>query len=281
MTPLTKDGPEPERDELQTRAEELQEKGDWGAEALDVNRQALAVHPNDVDTRTRLARCLVAAGQPCEAVEHFSAALELDPGEPNIEQFRRDASRDCKAMIEIERLETEGGLEAVTEAADEAGDSERDLRFAVLARQFVAERDPTAASIGAWATTVGEHREFYVAESLFERSLELDPSPQTNAATIIGLAAMRRQQHREAETRELCAQILAIDPQNKGALVELAELELELAESEHSHEHLQRANEHADKAWLAGNQGEDMQRLYRRMEQVFEDLQHGKTYYRK
>lgn len=295
MSPLTADGPDPDKDrlkqasgstppeleELRGKAEELQERGEWGEESLAVNERIFELEPANVDTRTRLARCLIAAGRPCEAVDHFAAALELDPGEPNIEQFQRDASRDCKAMAEIERLDAEHGLDGVRDAADRAGDSERDLRFAVLARQFVAERDPSAASIGAWATTVGEHRELHVAEDLFKRSLELDPSPQTNAATIVGLAAMRREQHRVEETRELCEQVLAADPENAGALSQLCELECDLAEAEHSHEHLARANEYADKIWLSGKQGEATQRLYARMKRIYDEIQHGKTYYRR
>lgn len=62
----------------QNRARALAIAQDFGAEALELNRQLVAGDPADVASRTRLARCHLQAGQLDEAEAEYREVLRLD-----------------------------------------------------------------------------------------------------------------------------------------------------------------------------------------------------------
>lgn len=64
---------------LQERARALAIAQDFGAEALELNRQLVAADPADAASRTRLGRCLLQAGQLEEAEAEYREVLRLDP----------------------------------------------------------------------------------------------------------------------------------------------------------------------------------------------------------
>lgn len=83
---------------LLERARSLALAQDFGAEALDLNRRLVADNPADTGSRTRLARCYLAAGRVADAEAEYREVLGLDPknriaagGLAQIEQQRRIA----------------------------------------------------------------------------------------------------------------------------------------------------------------------------------------------
>jgi tetratricopeptide (TPR) repeat protein len=274
---LRADGPNPaepadeqsELESLREQAEDLQEHGLWGDEALRVNQAIVDLEPNDMATVTRLGRCVQTAGRPCEALALFDRVLAADPGDPVALELRGVAAADCELEREVRRLEQDGGLDAVRAAASSAAQSYRDLRFAVLARQAVVERDPSAVSLGALAAALAAKGELHTAEPLFRNSLELDPDPQANADSMLAFAAMLREQTRHEEAVAVCEQVLAGLPDDVRALTLATELLTDLAENERSHKRLVEANGHADRIWAQGFQDERVVALYDRMKRIY------------
>jgi tetratricopeptide (TPR) repeat protein len=274
---LRADGPNPaepadeksELESLREQAEDLQERGLWGEEALRVNQAIVDLDPNDFTTATRLGRCVQTAGRPCEALELFDRVLAADPGEPVALELRGVAAADCQLEREVRRLESEGGLDAVRDSASSAGQSYRDLRFAVIARQAVVERDPSAVSIGALAAALAAKGELHTAEPLFRRSLELDPDPRSNADSMLAFAALLREQTRYEEAVAACEQVLAGLPEDVRALTLATGLLGDLAETERSHERLVEANGYADRIWAQGIRDDSVDALYDRMKRIY------------
>ena len=64
---------------LQDRARSLAIAQDFGAEALELNRQLVAANPVDAASRTRLGRCYLEAGRLEEAEAEYREVLRLDP----------------------------------------------------------------------------------------------------------------------------------------------------------------------------------------------------------
>jgi tetratricopeptide (TPR) repeat protein len=63
----------------QERARALAISQDFGAEALELNRQLVEADPADVGSRTRLGRCYVQSGKLDEAEAEYREVLRLDP----------------------------------------------------------------------------------------------------------------------------------------------------------------------------------------------------------
>ena len=91
----------------QERARELAVAQNFGAEALDLNRQLVSANPGDLGSRTRLARCLLEAGQVGEAETEYREVLRLDPksriaanGLEAIQQQRRRAELAALGLSE-------------------------------------------------------------------------------------------------------------------------------------------------------------------------------------
>jgi tetratricopeptide (TPR) repeat protein len=262
-------GEQSELESLREQAEDLQERGLWGEEALRANRAILDLDPDDMATAIRLGRCVQTAGRPCDALELFDRVLAADPGDPVALELRGVAAADCELEREVRRLEEVGGLDAVRDAASAAGQSYRDLRFAVLARQAVVERDPSAISVGALAAALADKGELHTAEPLFRRSLELDPDPRANADSMLAYGAMLREQTRHEEAVAACEQVLAALPDDIRALTLATELLSDLAETERSHERLVEANGYADRIWAQGVHDESVVALYDRMKLIY------------
>jgi tetratricopeptide (TPR) repeat protein len=262
-------GEQSELESLREHAEDLQERGLWGEEALRANRAILDLDPDDMATAVRLGRCVQTAGRPCDALELFARVLAADPGDPVALELRGVAAADCELEREVRRLEEAGGLDAVRDAASAAGQSYRDLRFAVLARQAVVERDPSAISVGALAAALADKGELHTAEPLFRRSLELDPDPRANADSMLAYGAMLREQTRHEEAVAACEQVLAALPDDIRALTLATELLSDLAETERSHERLVEANGYADRIWAQGVHDESVVALYDRMKLIY------------
>jgi tetratricopeptide (TPR) repeat protein len=262
-------GEQSELESLREQAEDLQERGLWGEEALRANRAILDLDPDDMATAIRLGRCVQTAGRPCDALELFARVLAADPGDPVALELRGVAAADCELEREVRRLEEAGGLDAVRDAASAAGQSYRDLRFAVLARQAVVERDPSAISVGALAAALADKGELHTAEPLFRRSLELDPDPRANADSMLAYGAMLREQTRHEEAVAACEQVLAALPDDIRALTLATELLSDLAETERSHERLVEANGYADRIWAQGVHDESVVALYDRMKLIY------------
>jgi hypothetical protein len=114
----------------QDRARALAIAQDFGAEALELNRQLVAAAPTDLASRTRLARCLVVAGQ-------------LDEGEA---EYREVLRQDPKNRIAA------GGLEAI-ERARHQGDVTVEHVKARRAERVPRPRDASARRVGLTAPT--------------------------------------------------------------------------------------------------------------------------------
>ncbi len=221
----------------------------------------------------RLGRCVQGSGRPCEALKLFDRALAADPHDNVAHELRGAAAGDCELEKEVRRILEERGLDGLREAAASAGRSLRDLRFAVLARQVVLERDPSAQSTGALASAFVDKGELHTAGPLFRRSLVADPDPKTNSESMLGYVELLREQSRETEAIAVCETILAALPDDVRALTAITELHCDLAETERSHERLVEANGYADRIWAQGVQNESVTALYDRMKEVYSRLE--------
>jgi tetratricopeptide (TPR) repeat protein len=277
---LHKDGLDPrktsenpsELDRLREEAEAEQEQGLWGEQALKINEAIVDLAPDDMEAVVRLGRCVQGAGRPCEALELFDRALAADPQDNVALELRGAAASDCALEQRVRSILEEGGLEALRVAADSAGSSVNELRFAVLARQAVVEQDPSPGSIGDLASALVDKGELHTAGPLFRRSLVADPDPRTNGSSMLGYVELLREQSRTSEAIAVCETILAALPDDVDALMAITELTCDLAETERKHEPLTVANAYADRIWAQGIQDESVSALYDRMKEIYARL---------
>jgi tetratricopeptide (TPR) repeat protein len=102
----------------QERARALAIAQDFGSEALELNRQLVAADPADAASRTRLARCHLAAGKLDESEAEYREVLRLDPK-------NRIAAGGIEA-IERERHRGEATVERVRARRSERAPRDRD-----------------------------------------------------------------------------------------------------------------------------------------------------------
>jgi tetratricopeptide (TPR) repeat protein len=88
---------------LQQRAVDYAKRGDFGPDALQVNRELTEIVPTNLGAWTRLARCCMEMGQLEEATVAIDAALQLDPQNTIARNLQGDVARKRTPIVATPR----------------------------------------------------------------------------------------------------------------------------------------------------------------------------------
>jgi tetratricopeptide (TPR) repeat protein len=174
---------------LVLRSAELAQAGDWGAEALAVNRALADHHPDAAGARYRLAVCLEEAGDVLAAQAAYDEFLA-----------RRAAGREARVArrrVVILRERARAAAQSSVHAAlahgrkhQRAGDLDRALVWFERAEQTAETPKMLAWALTSQASVLRTERRFADALRLAERAVAAQPSRTENLAAYASLIAI-------------------------------------------------------------------------------------------
>ena len=199
---------------LVLRSQELKDAGDWGAEALDVNRELVERHPDAAAARFRLALCFDEAGDVLAAREAFSRFLER--GADGLEA--RVARRRLAVLEERARaVATPSPHEALARARKHARGGDLDRARVWYERALETARRPheRAQAHTGIASLLRTERRFADALGAAERAVAAQPSRADNMPAYVSLVAILADLRRLESAREEVEKLLAEHRRNR------------------------------------------------------------------
>lgn len=222
MSSMGKGAPD-ERQEpsLQARAREMQELGEWGAEALAVNEAILCAQPDDLPAQIRRGRCLRALGRIEDAQAVFDVLLGTHPRDSVVRSQHAKTVRLAKACRRAQQLMSRDPAELFN-AVEQAQRSERDVDFQVEGRRLPARRDRSVEAACALGAAQRRARDRDGALNTYRWAASQVGSGRGRAMASVGLAAVLRDLRRLNDAEQLLRDVLATDARNTYALLGLA-----------------------------------------------------------
>lgn len=199
---------------LVLRSAELAKAGDWGPEALDVNRTLVDLHPDAAGARYRLAACLEETGELLAARAAYEEFLERRPA--------GDEARVARRRVAILKERARASAQRSVHAALAHGrkhQREGDLDCALVWFER-AEETATTPKMLAWALTsqasvLRTERRFADALRTAERAIAVQPSRTENLAAYASLIAILADLGRLDTAREEADKLLAEVKRNR------------------------------------------------------------------
>jgi tetratricopeptide (TPR) repeat protein len=256
---------ESEREELEAESAARVAADDWGPDALAVHRALLRAAPGDEAEAVLAARCLVQLGRLSEAGELLRAVLAANPANTVARNWRDTVDRRVACRREAAELLEAGRLHAVL---DQAKEREHRFELQIEGRRLLAERE---GDLAAWCALGGAQRraqERSGARHTYGVALRRDARPATNAGAFVGLAALERDEGHLAAARELAQSVLRVDRRDAGALLVLAAVYQDLAETHGRRDLLPPARELLRRAYAISDGDAKVKRAFHRQESL-------------
>lgn len=143
---------------LLARARELQDLGEWSADALAVNDAILSEIPDDLTARIRRARCLRALGRIEQALRALEDLLDTHPLDSVVKSQHAKTAKLDAARRRAAGVMSRSSQE-LFDAVEQAKRDERDIDFQIEGRRLLARRDRTAeaaCALGAAQRRAGD-----------------------------------------------------------------------------------------------------------------------------
>jgi len=229
-----------EEAELVQRATELANAGQWGAEALAVNRELVTRHTEAAGARFRLALCFEQAGELGGARDSFARFLERRESglEARIAR-RRVALLDERARAAKTRS-TQRALALGLKLA-RAGQLERAQGWYVRAEELARTPNERARALTGQASVLRTERKFAAALRTAERALAAQPSHENNLAAHAIKIALLADLGRLKEAKAEADALLAKRPRNRIACATAGRVYMELFARTRDHAYRRRA----------------------------------------
>ena len=231
------DEPEPD---LIHRSTELAAANDWGAEALAVNRELVARHPDAAGARFRLALCCERAGDDDAARDSFARFLErrADGLEARIAR-RRVVVLDERVRAAKTRS-PERAL-ALGRKLARAGELDRAQVWYMRAEEVARTASERAQALTGQASVLRTERKFAAALRIAERAVAAQPSHEQNLAAYAILIALLADLGRLTEAKTEADALLAVRPRNRIACATAGRVYMELFARTRDHAYRRRA----------------------------------------
>jgi tetratricopeptide (TPR) repeat protein len=203
-----------EVDDLRRSAESLAHLGDWGESAIQINTRILEIDDRAADAYLRLARCFREQGRFAAALEMYTQVLTFDS--------KNRLARNNAAKMEIEvgradELSRVAAIESFDEAFAVGVGARRRKRHALAVAALSKAVELRPGSIHAWNALGAAYRhkgEVDRSRSAYEHALAL----ARNVVSLIGLAAIARDQADQESAIGLYAEVLRAEPDQAYAL---------------------------------------------------------------
>ncbi len=227
--------------ELIRRSTELADANDWGPNALAVNRELVARHPDAAGARFRLALCFERAGDLGAARDSFARFLEdRDRGlEARIarrrvvvldERVRAAKSRSAQRALALGRKLARAG--------------ELDRAHVWFARAEEVARSPSdrTQALTGQASLLRTERKFAAALDAAERAVAAQPSHEQNLPAFAIRIALLADLGRLTEAKTEADSLLADRPRNRIACAAAGRVYMQLFGRTRDHAYRRRAD---------------------------------------
>jgi tetratricopeptide (TPR) repeat protein len=204
--------------ELLRESERLAHAGNWGAEALEANRQLAELSPGAAGVHRRLGLCLEEACDYGAALRELEQAVALaGPGSPIAEMALPELDR-VRARVEAGRVRAFQHAQAKALSLRSVARVDEALIWHERAAELAATAADEALALASWAATLRPLRRLDQEAQLVSRAIALDPSRRTNRiAYTVKIAVLVDQRKLEAGVREAEA-LLAEHPNDRVVL---------------------------------------------------------------
>lgn len=201
---------------LVSEARKLRAQENWGQEAIDANTRILSLDPANVAALNRRARCYRERMDLISACKDYRRALELSPGNDNIEKALREIEskvgkeRDLEKRIEkIRSIKIFAEAYAMGRAYKDKSPARRRIAVEAFRQAFRLDRNKTDVLIELAAVN-RSLRQRDEAERIYSWILRREQ----NSAAKVGLAAIYKDRKRLRDGLRLCDEVLADEPRN-------------------------------------------------------------------
>jgi tetratricopeptide (TPR) repeat protein len=176
-----------ELENLLLRAQELRERGDWGADATEVYERLVELLPEQPGPAVMLATCYEHAGRWSEARAAYERGASLkDKG--RFEQRIKNGLRRARARERVARLDDFAQALRVARLAHETrGDLDLALVASARALELASSLEQETAAVACRADILRTAKKPDDALDLLRYAVKLDPSLETNLAVRTSL----------------------------------------------------------------------------------------------
>ncbi len=199
---------------LREYAKRLALSDDWGSEAIAANTRIIELNEQAADAYTRLAKCFLSQGNMLTAYDMYRQVLEFEPNNTiaayGIHSLQRVIAKELE-LRDVASIESYDEAFSVGVAARRRGN----VALAIVALKRALELYP--GSIYACNALAAAYRRGGMpmeATHTYQRALEMTP----NTASLVGLAAVARDNGQTGEAIELYKKVLSSEPRNAYAL---------------------------------------------------------------
>jgi tetratricopeptide (TPR) repeat protein len=199
---------------LARRSEELAEAGDWGIDALRVNRELVRLDPQAEAARFRLALCLEEAGDAVAARAAFARFLERRADGVQA----RIARRHVVILEERARAAAQRSVHAALAHGrrhQRDGDLDRARVWYERAETIATTPNQRARALTGQASVLRIERRFADALEVAERAVAAQPDRQQNMAAYASMIAILADLGRLDTAREEADKLLAERKRNR------------------------------------------------------------------
>jgi tetratricopeptide (TPR) repeat protein len=205
---------------LVSEARRLRAQENWGEAAIEANTRILVLDPANVAALNRRARCYRERMDLSAAKEDYLHALELSPGNENIEKvlleieetFREGRNYE-KRVDEIRSIRDSAEACAIGREYKNKSPARRRIAVEAFRQAFMLDRNKTDVLIEL-AAIHRSLRQRAEAERIYDWILRRE----RNSAAKVGLAALYKDKKRLRDGLKLCDEVLADEPRNPYAL---------------------------------------------------------------
>ena len=205
---------------LVSEARRLRGQENWGEEAIDANTRILAEDPANVAALNRRARCYRERMNFIAAEEDYRRALDLSPGNENIEKALQKIEenvceeRDYERRIdEVRSIRNFAEAYAIGRSCKDKSPARRRIAVEAFRQAFRLDGN----KLGVLIELAALHRSLRQRDEA-ERIYAWILRREHNSAAKVGLAALYKDRKRLRDGLKLCDEVLAEEPRNPYAL---------------------------------------------------------------
>lgn len=249
-------------EKLRRDGDELEDRGEWGKDALAIYEAILKLAPGDVPASNAKGRCLIAVGRLEDAESWFEGVVATDP-DNRVAVSQLDKLK--KRLSALRRAEASNENGRLFKEVEEAKAKRGDLLFQVEGRRLLAREDPrNPRAVAALGAAMRRNGDSEAALQVYRYALQLDESPRSNSMAHVGLAGVLRDLGLLSEADKRLQAVLREQPDNPYALITLAAVLMDKAERGQSAA-LVEARNRLGRLWAHGVRDAEVQAAYRRL----------------
>lgn len=206
------------REDFKRSSDGLIEAGDFGPQALAVNKLLTQIDSSQGQYWSRLGRCYESSGDLDKAQDAFQRVLKIDPTSSVPRRRLEEITKWRDARRQVTTVFDEEGPQALRSLIRSMKDVPGKTHLRLEGRRLLFEQ--TGADVWDWlglASEVGRTGAYEQALGLYREAF-IQGDPEVQAAAMVGAAAVLRRMNRSSRAEKLCRQVLESYPSDAFAL---------------------------------------------------------------